>query len=317
MDYFFYIYTILIAILYAMNCMNFFALSFRKNSRLFMWIAVMFFAFIVDAVLLLAADLFLPLREFLVLNQYGLLLNSLLKLFLVFTYRKITIHIFNKKTTRTEYAVWAAVVLFFCFLRLGPPAISQVITPRTCTSIITYFVWIQSLVWLVSKKADWSKKLYRFLFIIIIFSLVLKVYGTVINVSNIMANHPSLYRSTFGEIFGTGYIIFGLIFLYYNTKLENKSKEMGDSLKSDMLLIKAANKYALTKRESEILGLLSEGLTNQEIGERLFISYGTVKQHVHKIFKKLSINNRQGIHEKLSEIQRDFADEALTHTPKS
>jgi len=49
----------------------------------------------------------------------------------------------------------------------------------------------------------------------------------------------------------------------------------------------------LTSREEEVLGLITEGLSNQEIADRLFIECGTVKNHVHKILKKLDVNNRQ------------------------
>jgi two-component system, NarL family, response regulator DegU len=49
---------------------------------------------------------------------------------------------------------------------------------------------------------------------------------------------------------------------------------------------------ALTKREMEILRLVSEGLTNEEIGKKIFISEKTVKTHLTNIFDKLKVNNR-------------------------
>ena len=48
----------------------------------------------------------------------------------------------------------------------------------------------------------------------------------------------------------------------------------------------------LTPREEEVLALINEGCTNQEIADQLFIECGTVKNHVHKILKKLDVNNR-------------------------
>jgi len=48
----------------------------------------------------------------------------------------------------------------------------------------------------------------------------------------------------------------------------------------------------LTSREEEVLALIDEGYTNQEIADALFIECGTVKNHVHKILKKLDVNNR-------------------------
>ena len=49
---------------------------------------------------------------------------------------------------------------------------------------------------------------------------------------------------------------------------------------------------ALTKRELEILHLVAQGLTNEEIGNKIFISEKTVKTHLANIFDKLQVNNR-------------------------
>lgn len=49
---------------------------------------------------------------------------------------------------------------------------------------------------------------------------------------------------------------------------------------------------ALTKRELEVLKLLSIGLYNKEIGERLSISERTVKNHISSIFKKIEVTDR-------------------------
>lgn len=48
----------------------------------------------------------------------------------------------------------------------------------------------------------------------------------------------------------------------------------------------------ITPREHEILGLIAEGLSNREIGERLFVSENTVKTHSSRLFEKLGINRR-------------------------
>ena len=49
---------------------------------------------------------------------------------------------------------------------------------------------------------------------------------------------------------------------------------------------------ALTKRELEILHLVAEGLSNEEIGKKIFISHKTVKTHIRNIFDKLQVHNR-------------------------
>jgi DNA-binding NarL/FixJ family response regulator len=49
---------------------------------------------------------------------------------------------------------------------------------------------------------------------------------------------------------------------------------------------------SLTKRELEILRLVAEGLTNEEIGKKIFISEKTVKTHLTNIFDKLKVKSR-------------------------
>ena len=48
----------------------------------------------------------------------------------------------------------------------------------------------------------------------------------------------------------------------------------------------------LTSREREVMALVAEGLTNAEIGERLFMSPATARTHVSRILTKLGARDR-------------------------
>ncbi len=51
----------------------------------------------------------------------------------------------------------------------------------------------------------------------------------------------------------------------------------------------------LTTRERQVILVLSEGVTNKEIGRRLRLAEGTVKVHLHRIYRKLGIANRTAL----------------------
>jgi NarL family two-component system response regulator LiaR len=61
-------------------------------------------------------------------------------------------------------------------------------------------------------------------------------------------------------------------------------------------------KLGLSPREQEVLQLMAEGLSNQEIAERLFLSVPTVKTHSSKLFEKLDVKRRTQAVEKARQL---------------
>lgn len=61
---------------------------------------------------------------------------------------------------------------------------------------------------------------------------------------------------------------------------------------SKMNLEPNAHSLPITAREKELMELLAKGLLYKEIADRLGITIGTVKQHIHKIYDKLQVSNR-------------------------
>jgi DNA-binding NarL/FixJ family response regulator len=60
----------------------------------------------------------------------------------------------------------------------------------------------------------------------------------------------------------------------------------------------------LTPQEEQIARLAREGLSNPEIGSRLYISPRTVEWHLHKVFAKLGITSRKGLKGALPKLER-------------
>ncbi len=70
-------------------------------------------------------------------------------------------------------------------------------------------------------------------------------------------------------------------------------KEVYVNRNEDFVLNSALiSQLELSKRELEILGLLAEGHSNQEIASTLFISVSTVKTHLQNLFDKLEVKRR-------------------------
>ncbi len=63
-----------------------------------------------------------------------------------------------------------------------------------------------------------------------------------------------------------------------------------------------SNPAGLTARQAEVLELLSEGLTNAEIAERLVVSERTAEHHVAAVLRKLGVSDRREAAARASEL---------------
>ena len=67
----------------------------------------------------------------------------------------------------------------------------------------------------------------------------------------------------------------------------------------------------MTKREREVIGLLVEGMSNREIGQKIRVSTYTVKSHIHNIMEKLALHTRLEI------ANYSYTDQTLKTVTKS
>ncbi|WP_286909752.1 response regulator transcription factor [Clostridium sp. UBA1652] len=72
-------------------------------------------------------------------------------------------------------------------------------------------------------------------------------------------------------------------------------REIIDKLKESLENKTSIDRTLFTERELQIMELISEGLSNKEISNRLFISEGTVKNYISSILSKTSLNHRTQI----------------------
>jgi DNA-binding NarL/FixJ family response regulator len=85
-------------------------------------------------------------------------------------------------------------------------------------------------------------------------------------------------------------ILFFILGIYFRNKWNHQTEtELSPIDKIDYQKI---NELELSKREMEVLQELANGLSNQEISDKLFISQSTTKTHVSNIYSKLGVNRR-------------------------
>jgi ATP/maltotriose-dependent transcriptional regulator MalT len=68
--------------------------------------------------------------------------------------------------------------------------------------------------------------------------------------------------------------------------------ENGDCNKKKVDVNQKIEKYGLSSREAEVLILIAQGMKNQEIADKMFVSLSTVKTHTKNIFDKMDVRNR-------------------------
>lgn len=74
--------------------------------------------------------------------------------------------------------------------------------------------------------------------------------------------------------------------------------------------------FGISKREEEVILLVCQGLTNQEIADALFISLKTVKDHNYRIFQKTGVRNRVELAQLVRRLAREVKPEGLRELPQ-
>lgn len=82
-----------------------------------------------------------------------------------------------------------------------------------------------------------------------------------------------------------------VLFRWVFEELRKEVMEKRNRLKS-LAHLSSAKLKILSPREMEVLALISESMTNEEIAQKLFLSVKTVKTHMRNIFAKANIRNR-------------------------
>jgi len=108
-----------------------------------------------------------------------------------------------------------------------------------------------------------------------------------------------------------GFVLVTIVFMLHHIRRQRRllvsfqqlsAQPRGDKCFKDNLI-----RYRFSARESEIIGLLREGLDKKTVAERLFISPATVSRHVQNIYCKASVGTRIELLRKLEKCEQSVA----------
>lgn len=113
-------------------------------------------------------------------------------------------------------------------------------------------------------------------------------------------------RSISEDILAIIYAITAILYLSKNLLALGRSEKYSGYEQSNVVPthLQFIEAYHMTSRESEVLILLLQNKTNQDISRELYISMGTVKSHIHNIFSKLNVTKRNQVNLLYAEYQQ-------------
>lgn len=110
-------------------------------------------------------------------------------------------------------------------------------------------------------------------------------------------------RSLSVEVYvGVIALVFMILGLWLGQKWKANPSKAANLPASVVLNADLAQKFGLSNREIEVLQLIAEGHSNQEIADQLYVSLSTVKTHVSNLFSKLDVQRRTQAVKKVQDL---------------
>lgn len=125
------------------------------------------------------------------------------------------------------------------------------------------------------------------------YSAAMASYFIVVFVVNLISGAPDwLTRVPYSQLIYLTLNALAILYIWKLMCVPLSSQSYNIDQGSDDYLGQLAAEYSLTNREIEIVVELMEGGNNREIGEKLFVSPNTVKNHIYNIYKKTGVKSR-------------------------
>lgn len=158
---------------------------------------------------------------------------------------------------------------------------------RTIVKIPLYLSILFSVSILAIKYKNIGNQVVRRALVLVLINTVLHLPVLIVNEFNFaifyLTNSPVLlFVSPLYNFF------LSIILIAFSYNFFNQPYYMKDNIVTEYFI----DKYSISKREIEVLNLVMNGQSREEIGNNLYISNNTVNNHIYNIYRKLNVKNR-------------------------
>jgi DNA-binding CsgD family transcriptional regulator len=187
---------------------------------------------------------------------------------------------------------WGVLLLIFAFTAGKQPLTTAGTLPQTLSllfGLLKIGTILYAVIYLLFKGAKSDDSLKRHYFRRIAWTYLAGFLLFQLSVSGLIPGYRLPANDYITSFFQIGYHFPVLVVLsrFLNRQAVTRPPQ---SLQLD--LAKQLSGFNISQREAEIIGSILRGLSNNEIGDNLFISLETVKKHISNIYKKLGVKNR-------------------------
>lgn len=317
MDYVIFIYNVLLIVVFAMNAGCFLVYYMRTRRILALWVSGMFLLFIAENLILYMADFLEGFSVF--YNTHTLtepVLKTAISIGIYLCYLFIAAALLGKRVAVKDWVAYGIYVAALLLVPLLPTSRFTYWLYFTLSQIMFAYVGIRCY---MGTKTIANIEKRRALQIFLKVSLVMNVFIVAedfivifffddlspdtlrITQRNLCEDIQSIYFA----ISGLNAFFQGVFDAADGTRISNA--DMALFLETSQVVRKRqmeilCDECALTGREREVLSLLLANKGNTEIGEELFISRGTVKNHIHSIYQKTGATGRRRLIRRVESI---------------
>lgn len=309
MNLFHYCYNILFVLIFVVAIMSCFITYSVTHRRVFRYLGTLFFLYILESIYMFVAFIFGSDHS----------MTTLFAAAEVYVIGILIYNFFGKVEKRTICRLFfLALCTFLCEVApIRLPLFGEVGVFRECSVYSTAILIECAAYWYIGKHTpEYQEQAQKykgcvltaavFYCLALLESMIYTHWDTIFTNRSLpfYANNINIFTDAFCLLFSIWVILFSEKDRANHMKREVESLlqqrmnefQVHEQEKSHVMAAAQLDKfcayYKLTEREAEILCLVLEGKSNQEISQVLYITVGTVKAHLHSIFSKLEVSRR-------------------------